>query len=81
MKTVRIGSKRSSGPARRVIAHAYYVVGTRGRCRVVLLVTRCPWCSRPHAHNGKPDAAIFRRLASCHGGSYELLVSSVEGAA
>ncbi len=59
-------------------AHPYYVVGTRGRCRLVLLVPACTYCARPHSHTAKADAATFRRTASCHLGRYELYVGFIE---
>lgn len=62
-----------------VWAHTYLVVGTRGRCRLVMVVPDCPWCHRPHAHNGKPDFISGRRTASCHEGRYVVLVGTVEG--
>jgi hypothetical protein len=62
-----------------VFAHGYYVVGTRGRCRLVLVVARCPWCGRPHAHNGKPDFITGKRTASCHEGRYVVHLGTVAG--
>ena len=65
-----------------VWAHAYLVVGTRGRCRMVLVITACPYCRRPHVHSGGPDFVSGKRTASCHkGGGYFVLVGTVEGVA
>ncbi len=50
-----------------VWAHAYLVVGTRGRCRMVLVV----------AH--KPDFVSGKRQASCREGRYFVLVGTVAG--
>jgi hypothetical protein len=62
-----------------VWAHAYLVVGWRGRCRMVLVVARCPYCKRPHSHTGKPDFLTGKRTASCHLGRYVVHVGTVEG--
>lgn len=62
-----------------VWAHAYLVVGWRGRCRMVLVVACCPYCKRPHSHTGKPDFLTGRRTASCHQGRYLVHVGTVEG--
>ncbi len=64
-----------------VWAHGYLVVGTRGRCRLVMIVARCPFrgCGRPHVHNGKPTFTSGKRTASCHRGTYVVLLGTVEG--
>jgi hypothetical protein len=62
-----------------VWAHGYLVVGTRGRCRLVLVVADCPWCHRPHAHTGKTDFINGKRTAACHEGRYVVHVGTVEG--
>lgn len=62
-----------------VFAHGYLVVGTRGRCRLVLVVASCPYCHRPHAHNGRPDFATGKRQASCHEGRYIVHVGTIAG--
>ena len=62
-----------------VWAHAYLVVGTRGRCRMVLVIPACPYCRRPHVHSGGPDFVSGKRTASCHEGAYFVLVGTVEG--
>jgi hypothetical protein len=62
-----------------VWAHAYLVVGTRGRCRLVLVVPSCVFCGRPHAHNGRPDFITGKRTASCHEGRYVVHVGTVAG--
>lgn len=72
-------SVRSADAPVQVWAHGYLVVGTRGLCRLVLVVARCPFCCRPHAHNGKPDFAIGKRRASCHEGRYVVHLGTVEG--
>lgn len=63
-----------------VYAVAYFVVGTRGRCRLVLIVARCCFCGRAHAHNAPTDFLAGRRKASCHLGRYVVHVGAVEGA-
>ncbi len=78
--TIRMTQTRMAATTLLVIAHAYYV-GVRGRCGVVLIVPWCSYCGRSHRHNGKPGATSFRRLASCHGGRYQLHVGVIEGAA
>lgn len=62
-----------------VWAHAYIIVGTRGRCRLVLIVAHCPFCRRPHSHNGRPDFLMGQRTASCHAGRYVVHLGTVEG--
>ncbi len=62
-----------------VWAHAYLVVGTRGRCRLVLVVPSCVFCGRPHAHNGRPDFTAGKRTASCHEGRYVVHLGTVAG--
>jgi hypothetical protein len=62
-----------------VWAHGYLVVGTRGRCRLVLVVPACVFCGRPHAHNGRPDFITGKRTASCHEGRYVVHVGTVAG--
>ncbi len=71
--------RRKPADTLNVFAHGYYVVGTRGRCRLVLVVARCPWCGRPHAHNARPDFLTGNRLAACHGGRYVVHVGTLEG--
>jgi len=87
---VQAGGATANGTAKRhpsgadplyVYCDSYEVVGTRGRRRVVLVVGRCVWCGCCHVHNGRPDATSYRRLASCHGGRYTLLVGALEGVA
>lgn len=63
-----------------VYAVAYFIVGTRGRCRLVLIVARCCFCGRAHAHNAPTDFLAGRRKASCHLGRYVVHVGAVEGA-
>lgn len=62
-------------------ATVFRVVGTRGRIRSVIIVTRCPWCRRPHVHTGKPDFVAGKRTASCHAGRYLVHTSVLEGEA
>ncbi len=64
-----------------VWAHGYLVVGTRGRCRMVMIVARCPFraCGRPHVHNADPSFTVGKRTASCHGGTYLVHLGTVEG--
>jgi hypothetical protein len=61
------------------IATVFRVVGTRGRIRSVIVVARCPWCSRPHVHTGKPDFTTGKRTASCHAGRYLVHTGVLEG--
>ncbi len=76
---VRQNATRRTDPLH-VFAHGYLVVGTRGRCRLVMIVPRCPYCQgRPHVHNGKPSFQQGTRTASCHGGSYVVHLDTVEG--
>jgi hypothetical protein len=62
-----------------VWAHGTYVVGTRGRCRLMLVVARCPWCHRAHVHNGRPNFTVGKRQASCREGRYVVHLVTVEG--
>lgn len=62
-----------------VWAHAYLVVGTRGRCRLVMVVPSCVFCGRPHAHNARPDFLVGKRTAACHEGRYVVHVGTVAG--
>jgi hypothetical protein len=78
--TTRQDGARRAEPVN-VWAHAYLVVGTRGRCRLVLVVPSCVFCGRPHAHNGKPDFTTGKRTASCREGRYVLHLGTVEGVA
>jgi hypothetical protein len=73
--------QRDSGRADtwHAMATVFRVVGTRGRIRSVIVVGRCPWCSRPHVHTGKPDFVNGRRTASCHAGRYLVHTSVLEG--
>ncbi len=76
---VRQNATRRTDPLH-VFAHGYLVVGTRGRCRLVMIVPRCPFCQgRPHVHNGKPSFQQGTRTASCHGGSYVVHLGTIEG--
>ncbi len=80
-RTTTVGQNftRHTGPVH-VFAHGYLVVGTRERCRLVMIVPRCPFCQgRPHVHNGKPSFTVGRRTASCHGGTYLVHLGTVEG--
>ena len=61
------------------VATVYRVVGTRGRLRSVIVVSRCPWCARPHVHSGKPDFDSGKRTATCHGGRYLVHTGALEG--
>ena len=76
--TLRQPANRHADPVN-VWAHGYLVVGTRGRCRLVLVVACCPFCHRPHAHNGRPDFLTGKRAAACHEGRYVVHVGTVEG--
>ncbi len=77
--SVRPNATRRTDPLH-VFAHGYLVVGTRGRCRLVMIVPRCPFCQgRPHVHNGKPSFQQGTRTASCHGGSYVVHLGTIEG--
>ncbi len=62
-----------------VWAHIYLAVGTRGRCRSVIIVPSCFYCGRPHVHSGKPDFTVGKRQASCHEGRYIVHAGTVEG--
>jgi hypothetical protein len=64
-----------------VWAHGVLAVGTRGRCRLVLIVPRCPYCPghRPHVHNAPPTFTSGKRTASCRGGKYVVHVGTLEG--
>jgi hypothetical protein len=64
-----------------VWAHGYLVVGTRGRCRLVMVVPSCVFCGRPHSHNGRPDFTVGTRTASCHEGRYVVHLGTVAGSA
>ncbi len=76
---VRQNATRRTDPLH-VFAHGYLVVGTRGRCRLVMIVPRCPYCQgRPHVHNGKPTFMQGKRTASCRGGTYVVHLGTVEG--
>jgi hypothetical protein len=61
------------------MATVFRVVGTRGRIRSVIVVRRCPWCSRSHVHTGKPDFVSGKRTASCHAGRYLVHTGVLEG--
>ncbi len=77
--TGRQNATRRTDPLH-VFAHGYIVVGTRGRCRLVMIVPRCPFCQgRPHVHNGKPTFTVGKRTASCHGGRYVVHLGTIEG--
>lgn len=52
-----------------VWAQVFYVVGTRGRLRCVLLV-RCGFCRAMHQHTAKADFINGQRKASCGQGRY-----------
>jgi len=75
---LRQNSTRRAEPVN-VWAHAYLVVGTRGRCRLVLVVPSCVFCGRPHAHNGRPDFLVGKRTASCRAGRYVVHLGTVAG--
>ncbi len=78
--SIRQNATRRTDPLH-VFAHGYLVVGTRGRCRLVMIVPRCPFCQgRPHVHNGKPSFQQGTRTASCRGGTYVVHLGTVEGA-
>jgi hypothetical protein len=62
-----------------VWAHGYLVVGTRGRCRLVMVVPSCVFCRRPHQHSGKPDFLSGKRTAACYEGRYVVHLGTVEG--
>lgn len=52
-------------------AQPFLVLGTRGRLRVVLLVTRCAFgCGRSHLHSGPVDFNAGMRNAGCCNGRY-----------
>jgi hypothetical protein len=76
--TLRQNDPRHAEPLN-VWAVGTYVIGTRGRCRLVLMVLRCPWCRRAHVHNARPDFTAGKRLAACHGGRYRVHLGTVEG--
>lgn len=85
----KIDSHGTPVPQQRLVGHTgaewhamatvYRVVGVRGRLRSVIVVNRCPWCSRAHTHTGKPDFTAGKRTASCHGGRYLVHAGVVDG--
>lgn len=64
-----------------VWAHGYLVVGTRGRCRLLLVVAACVFCGRSHQHGAAPTFTSGKRLAACHEGRYVVHLGTIAGQA
>ncbi len=68
-----LGSSDSTASVRPVPGFGHLVHG-KHRARVVLIVSRCPWCGNAHQHVGQ--AGTVKR-APCGGGRYLVSVTAL----